>query len=417
MKNKSFENKTINKNNNLCFIKDDDDSDKKQILKISDRITQIKKMLMGKIFESMIDFDNENNIVDNRTHDICEIINKKDFNIESLAPSLGSNLIYVKSGSTGHTFKGTLTDQDFEYAMKIVPYEIIKNYGDHNEKNRPENSELLMLKLLSNFVLEKKTPHIILPIATFNVKFSFFDTLIKKCNINNDKCVQLLKKFSDGKYHNNVSILISEWANNGDLLDYLRKNYKILTLQDWRTILFQLLMTLAIIHEKYPAFRHNDLKANNLLVYKNKNENQNSYLYKLDKQYFVTPYIGIQIKLWDFDFACIPGIVDNIKVNLEWTKKINITPTQNRYYDIHYFFNTLTKKGFLPQIYESQQVPVKVKQFFRRVVPEHLSKGDIVTERGRILINEEYTTPKDLLLNDIFFEKFRIKLKNLKIKK
>ena len=30
-----------------------------------------------------------------------------------------------------------------------------------------------------------------------------------------------------------------------------------------------------------------------------------------------------------------------MKVESKWTKKINVTPEQNRYYDIHYFFNTI----------------------------------------------------------------------------
>ena len=62
--------------------------------------------------------------------------------------------------------------------------------------------------------------------------------------------------------------LISEWANNGDLLDYLRKNYKSLGLKEWRVLIFQILSVLAIIQAKYPSFRHNDMKANNVLIHK-----------------------------------------------------------------------------------------------------------------------------------------------------
>ena len=43
-----------------------------------------------------------------------------------------------------------------------------------------------------------------------------------------------------------------------------------------------------------------------------------------DDTTFIIPDIDIQIKIWDFDFACIDGIIENNKVNSDWTKKINI---------------------------------------------------------------------------------------------
>ena len=64
----------------------------------------------------------------------------------------------------------------------------------------------------------------------------------------------------------NVSVLISEWANSGDLLDYIRKNYQNFNLKIWRVIIFQILSVLSVIHAKYASFRHNDIKANNILV-------------------------------------------------------------------------------------------------------------------------------------------------------
>ena len=48
------------------------------------------------------------------------------------------------------------------------------------------------------------------------------------------------------------------------------------------------------------------------------------YKYSIDQVDFYVPNIGIQAKIWDFDFASIKGIVENSKVNADWTKKINI---------------------------------------------------------------------------------------------
>jgi serine/threonine protein kinase len=130
----------------------------------------------------------------------------------------------------------------------------------------------------------------------------------------------------------------------------------------WRSIIFQILSVLAIIQNKYPGFRHNDMKANNILIHNiDIDETNKKYLYKINQQQYIVPNIGFQIKLWDFDFACIPGIVNNSKVEAEWTNKINIKPEQNKYYDIHYFFNTLIRKGFFPEFLTAEEIPQKVR--------------------------------------------------------
>ena len=83
---------------------------------------------------------------------------------------------------------------------------------------------------------------------------------------------------------------------------FLKKNYKKLQLIHWQCIFFQIISTLAVIQSKFPSFRHNDLKANNILVTKI-NRNVQKYWYKVAGDDYDIPNIGYQIKLWDFDFA------------------------------------------------------------------------------------------------------------------
>jgi hypothetical protein len=151
------------------------------------------------------------------------------------------------------------------------------------------------------------------------------------------------------------------------------------------------------------------MKANNILVHKIETSKVHyKFKYKINNQVYIVPNIGIQIQLWDFDFACIPGIVDNSKVEADWTDKINIKPEQNRYYDVHYFFNTLTKKGFFPEFWTEEEIPEKIREFVRRIIPEKYAKeGKYVTDRGRLLINDEYTTPDNILKNDPLFKVMR----------
>lgn len=383
--------------------------DKKYNL-IPERIDTIEGMLLNTNIDSIINFKNSSEDVADicKTEDIRELMPKKFLDFAETIEQLGGKLLYIKSGSTGHTFKGVFPPEEkqkLSYAVKIVAYPKKENYGDMYNVKRPENVELLMIKLLSQFVINKQTPHIVLPITTFNTNIKPFLSLSKKNYVNNKRYDQFLKRYKKGEYYQNVSILLSEWANGGDLLDYIRKNYKSFKVKHWRTIFFQLLSVLAIIQAKYPGFRHNDLKANNLLVNEIPISNNNSkYQYKINGQIYIVPNIGFQLKLWDFDFATIPGIIDNSKVEAEWTDRINIKPEQNRYYDVHYFFNTFTKKGFFPEFWTEPEIPEKIKDFVNRIVPEKFKEGEFVSDRGRILINEEYLTPDEILKNDILFK-------------
>ena len=403
----------MEKNNQKSDIKSEN-SDNKNFNLIPDRINTIQNMVGKSNIESIIDFKNSTESFEypSNTEDIRELLPKKYIEFGKAINELGGRLLYIKSGSTGHTFKGVHPPPNEEnkqpYAVKIVAYPKKENYGDMYNIKRPENTELLMIRLLSYFVINKQTPHIVLPITTFNTSIKPFLSLTKSNVVNNKKFEQFIEKYDKGEYYQNVSILVSEWANGGDLLDYLRKNYKTMKVKDWRCIFFQILSALAIIHTKYPGFRHNDMKANNILIHNIDIDNNNKkYLYKINNMTYVVPNIGFQVKLWDFDFACIPGIVENSKVDADWTNKINICPEMNRYYDIHYFINTLIRKGFLPELLSSDDVPIKVKEFINRIVPEKYQSGKLVSERGRILIKDEFIIPDDILKTDPFFKVMR----------
>ena len=143
---------------------------------ISDRIEFIKLLLGGNKLNPMIDFDMcDTEHVENRSNgfDIRNIMAKKTMDFNKLICEIGGKLLYIKSGTTGHTFKGIIYDNDgiseiLNYAVKVVAYPIRENYGDVNDVKRPENAELMMLRVLSYFVVNAQTPHIVLPIGTFN---------------------------------------------------------------------------------------------------------------------------------------------------------------------------------------------------------------------------------------------------------
>ena len=392
------------------------------------RIDFIKDLLKDKDLQPMVNFDNtdtENFIQGNKdndnfddssdSHDTRFILQKKDFNFNNIINQIGGRLEYIKSGTTGHTFKGIIINggEEINYAVKVVAYPKKEKYGNIYDISRPENAELMMIKLLSYFVVKKRTPHIVLPIHTFYTSIKHFINLIKE-NVadakdekgNDSKYAEFVEKYQKGEFYNEVSILISEWENNGDFLDFMRKKYNRFTLKHWKVFFFQIISVLAVIQSKFPSFRHNDLKANNVLIHKT-DAKISTHKYTINGKIYHVDNIGYQLKLWDFDFACIPNIVDNSKVSSEWTQTINVTPHQNRYYDMHYFFNTLINKAFLPQIMSDNIVHIDVKNFINRIVPDKYKQGKSVHKRGRILINEEYITPDAVLSGDPFFAEFR----------
>ena len=409
---------------------------------INNRLNFVKSLLKNKELKPIVDYDDTNTDAyisyGKNKDDSCEsydtrtTLNKEIHDIRTIINELGGDLTYVKSGTTGHTFKGEQKDNNnnvlYEYAVKVVAYSIKDKYGDVHDTERPENAELLMIKLLSYFVVTKKTPHIVLPIGTFDTNINTFMKLIEQKQLidktktkKNEKYKEFVERYEKGEFYDEVSILISEWANQGDFNDYVKLNHTKITTLDWKIFFFQIISTLAIIQSKYPAFRHNDLKANNILITRTNNK-KTTQRYRIKngntQDKYIVPSNGFQLKIWDFDFACIPGIVNNKKVAIsnKWSRGINIAPVQNRYYDVHYFFNTFMRKGFFPDIMTSDNIDKSVKNFILSIVPYKYQSGEYVAKGGRILHNIEYQIPAEILKHNPFFAEFR-KNDDIKISK
>lgn len=350
------------------------------------------------------------------SNDTRSILNTEHTEIWKFLNRIKAHITYKSSGSTGHFFEGDLpyNNERYYFAMKVTAYVKHPEYGSIYEITRPENTELAMVKALSYFFVTKQTPHLILPIKTFYSGIEPFLQLLgtEKDYIvdNKDRYKKFIERYNNGKYEKTVSILISELASHGDFLDFIKKNYKNFKLMTWKIFFFQILSVLAVIQSKYPSFRHNDLKANNILVHK-ANNGKGVADYKVCNKHYVVPQIRYIIKLWDFDFACIPNVIENIKVREEWTKQINITATRNQYYDIHYFFNTLMHKGFFPEIItDTKHIDAEVKAFVRRIVPHEYRVLPNANEKGRLLINDpNLPSPQKILETDPFFDVFREK--------
>jgi len=418
----------------------------KKVSTVEHRINNIKDLMCGKCIEPMVNFDitETENFTgpilkggepesDSSTNDTRYVLGKKKYDLFKVISEMNGELIYIKSGAFGHTFKGegiTKSSNKYNFAFKVVAYPktIIKKtkekiiYNDNLQEiydiERPENAELKMIKLLSQFTINLNTPHIVLPIATFNTNIKYFvkdiNDIVKADHEYKSKYEEFIEKYNEGKFHDEVSILMSEWANCGDFGRFCKENkrYRKFTITEWKVFFFQVLSVLAMIQAKYPSFRHNDLKPNNVLI--DKHTSKKSPVYTINKVTFEVPNIGYHLKIWDFDFACIPGYVENKKVNALWTSKFKVDPVRNQYYDVHYFFNTLTRYGFIKDFFIDEFIPQDVKDFINRVVPAKYQIGKYVHNRGRLLHDKEYLTPFQIISTDPFFEEFRKKVKKKK---
>jgi hypothetical protein len=383
-------------------------------VKVHDRISFIKLLLNETGIKPILDIDDGVGY----TEYFQSNVNKEIYNFSEIIQKIGGKLKYIKSGSTGHTFQGiyypdpSSNKKTISYAVKVVAYSNEdETDSDILDSTRPENVELQILKILSQFVITNQTPHVVLPLTTFNTYIEPFICLKNNGFIKNKRYDAFVNLYEKKRIHNTVSILISEWANGGDLLEYLRKNLKNMTSKEWRVLLFQIVSVFAIIQKKYPAFRHNDAKANNWLIQNidvtNDDKQIHMFRYTINDIEFFAPNIGYQIKLWDFDFACIQGIAENSKVNSEYFNNMNISNRQNRYYDLCFFLSSLQKPGFLQDFRESPHVPKDVYDFFDSIVPPELMSSKLINDRGRLLCDIEYTTPAEILATHPFFNKLR----------
>lgn len=384
---------------------------------ISNRIENINKICQKVNIEPIIN----DNPIENQCLDFIETIRK----IKFYDNQQDEQLEYITGGKHGLIFKGfrktnadinnkdskdnkyNKDDNILEYTIKVISYLKSDYINDINDINY-ENSEVDINQILSYFVVNKKTPHILLPMFTFssNIDIFFRDNIKNVFGNNNNKYLDFVKKYNDNEYHDKITILATEWANRGDFLEFLKKynNNQLFDLIYWKIFLFQIISALAVIQSKYRSFRHNNLGVNNIFVMKTYNISP-YYKYMIMRNKYEVPNIGYSCLIGNFDFANINGLVENPIIESESCKKIGLLRDQNRYYDLHYFFATLimfsAKCGII--------IPPEIREFINRVIPEKYQKlgNKFVDMKGRLMVNDEYIIPKDILEKDILFAEFK----------
>ena len=108
--------------------------------------------------------------------------------------------------------------------------------------------------------------------------------------------------------------------------------------------------------------------------------------------------MGIDTKICDFDFSSIEGVINNNKVNQEWTDIYHINSSSNKYVDMHLFLHTLLNVEI------EYEIPDEIIEFGKRVMPDN-----ITIMFNRIDSQCEHTTPLEVINSDPLFADYLLK--------
>ena len=171
-------------------------------------------------------------------------------------------------------------------------------------------------------------------------------------------------------------MLISEFVEGGSLDSWIFNTYENdeeISDLTWKTIVFQIVYTLAVIQYHYKLM-HNDCHYGNVLV-DNTIQPGGYFVYTINNKKYYVPNNGFISKLWDWEFSMSYSnkIQDNypnkyVICDFEYNRKLHKTivdPTKvddpnefdlpvnyNEVYDLHYFLTTLLELYISEELFE-----------------------------------------------------------------
>lgn len=297
-------------------------------------------------------------------------------------------------GSTGVTFSACDSSYNDKCTKKksIKFSKINKKYGKKLETT-PVRVDFVLNKDLMYLVTNRITPHINRVYSQNFCKLSHLKKLIKAFKFSST----VEPDFFKGKY---IAVTYMELGKL-DLMSYLRKTD--VTSEELMAILFQLAYTLASIQFHRPGFKHNDLKANNILVYDN--ETKEGYnVYKIGPTSFYIPRKYPIIKIIDFDFSSTDEISNPKSSGM--FKQYNITSEHNGLYDWFYFINSSLNFGIVDR-------SRRLREVLKSMIPDSLLLPDIEKKvvKSRLVFKPDKSlrnlfTPLECIMNTSTFNMF-----------
>jgi hypothetical protein len=388
--------------------------------------TRIKNIEKWKLLCTKLTADNTPITLDSTLHIENDI---SDF-IEKIRLADGEmTILKALKGTFGFPFETVLDEYKWFTKMMIYDFEVDesilpkKHYDDLTEterldfhklviaqKNLSINTEHTINTILTNLVVKKVTPHVCLLYGATELMESKHSELIKmfvkRYKYKDRECLMDLSK-----------VLMTEWADLGELADFIESKKKVWTIETWRGLFFQMLAMLALIQEHYPTFRHNDLSMSNILVQKTRDtdigEIKGYYKYTINGKVYCVPDIGFRVLLADFDYASIKEMdITNEKLDNRHTKRFGAVSAPNRSFDSHMMLNWINMWTLRLYRYEDLEGTLgEVKEFLYGIIEEKFrgNKSRYVNHtrlrNGNRIVEE--LIPVNILENNSFFENYR----------
>jgi len=292
-----------------------------------------------------------------------------------------TQLIKVKNTSEvkGYPFKAyspKLNEHGIKYGIKIMPVET-----KYDKKEHPGNLENIILKELTDNIVDKNiSPHI-----------AYYIGLNKISNKSRSLKMLNLKRLEvEEKIRTHSNMLIAEFAEGGSLDNWIYNTYefdKEIDDNTWKSIVFQIVYTLAVIQYHYKLM-HNDFHYGNILI-DDTIEPGGYIVYEINGKHFYIPNIGVLPLGWDWEFSMcysdkIPESYPNkfiigdhtydrkthkTIINKELVvdrEDFNVPVNYNEVYDLHFFLTSLL------DLYISQDLFDWVMKLYpQEVIPEN----------------------------------------------
>ena len=283
------------------------------------------------------------------------------FSLKEFLNKNKQSIHYITAGASGHILMNP------NYVVKIIP--ILKDEVLNN--NHPAIVEIRMLQMLKEFPV----------IQILDYKLMCLDEFLSM-NFTQEKFL-LLKKLRNN--FQDICVIIFLEKADKTLIDENIDNY----------VLRNVLVLLCEIQHKYPSFKHNDFKANNILIKDGK------------------------LLLCDFDFACSERII-NSKVESEWVKEYGINSDYDPTFDFKFFIKTLSQffnniydkdtKDFMEFSLNSSDTPLQLlnHSYFNKLRDEEFHSVDNILDTNdqfQVELPIYNQTNKFILLNYPLFAK------------
>jgi hypothetical protein len=241
--------------------------------------------------------------------------------------------------------------------VKVVPMETKFEKHEH-----PTNLEFISLKeLTDNVILKNISPHFVYYLG--NQKVSNKSRALKFLNLKRLEVEDQIRSSSN--------MLLSEYIEGGSLDNWVYDVYENdieITNEEWKTLVFQLIYSIAIMQHYYKMM-HNDFHYGNILIDNSIKKVKGQYfVYKIQDDVYYLPSTGFIPKCWDFEFAmCYSNKLEDfypnkfIIGNNDYDRKtcitkdtvkkpdeesfdsddLNVPYNYNETYDLHYFLTSL----------------------------------------------------------------------------